>query len=98
MINPCTGFDYKNPRELELVGERITTLARLFNVREGFSVADDTLPERELKEALPGGPARGETVNLDLLRSEYYRLMGWDEKGIPTEATLERLELTDILR
>ena len=98
MINPCTGFDYKNPRELELVGERITTLARLFNVREGFSVADDTLPERELKEALPGGPARGETVDLELLRSEYYRLMGWDEKGIPTEATLERLELTDILR
>lgn len=97
MINPCTGFDYKNPKELELVGERITTLARMFNVREGFSVTDDTLPERELKEALANGPARGETVNLELLRSEYYQLMGWDEKGVPTEKTLKRLGLTDIL-
>jgi len=97
MINPCTGFDYKNPRELELVGERITTLARLFNVREGFTVLDDTLPERELKEALTSGPARGETVDLELLRSEYYQLMGWNDKGIPTEATLKRLDLMDIL-
>jgi len=98
MINPCTGFDYKNPKELELVGERITTLARMFNVREGFSVADDILPERELKEALASGPARGETVDLELLRSEYYQLMGWDEKGVPLEKTLKRLGLTDILK
>jgi len=98
MINPCTGFDYKNPKELELVGERITTLARMFNAREGFTAVDDTLPERELKEALASGPARGETVDLELLRSEYYQLVGWDEKGVPTEKTLKRLGLTDILK
>jgi len=98
MINPCTGFNYQNPRELEMVGERITTIARLFNNREGFTKNDDTLPERELKEALSAGPAKGETVNLDLMRSEYYQLMGWNEVGIPSDDTLKRLQLTEILR
>ena len=76
MIDPCTEFNYKNPQELETVGERIMTIARLFNNREGFNKKDDILPDRELKEALPAGPAKGETVNLDPLRSEYYQLMG----------------------
>lgn len=98
IINPCTGFNYQNPRELELVGERITTIARLFNNREGFNKNDDVLPERELKEALSAGPAKGETVNLDLMRSEYYQLMGWNEAGIPSDDTLKRLQLTEILR
>ena len=98
MVNPCTGFNYKNPRDLEKVGERISTIARLFNCREGFKRADDVLPERELKEALEKGPAKGEKVYLDLLLSEYYHIMGWSKEGVPTEETLERLELIDILK
>jgi len=98
MINPCTGFEYKNPRELEKVGERLTTLARLFNTREGFTVKDDTLPKRSLAEPLPAGPAKGHVVELEEMRSEYYKLMGWDEQGIPTEQTIKRLELDSILK
>lgn len=49
MVNPCTGFNYKNPRELETVGKRITTTARLFNNHEGFNKKDDILPVLELK-------------------------------------------------
>jgi len=97
MINPCTGFGYESPRELHKVGERITTLARLFNTREGFSSKDDVLPKRSLSEPLPSGPAKGHVVELDELRSEYYKLMGWDEKGVPTEETLVRLGLREIL-
>lgn len=97
MINPCTGFDYKNPRELEHVGERVTTLARLFNAREGFSRKDDVLPKRCLTEPLTSGHGKGHVVELDKLRSDYYRLMGWDEDGTPTPATLKNLGLEDIL-
>ena len=96
MVNPCTGFEYKNPRELEQVGERITVLARLFNTREGFSVRDDILPKRALAEPLPSGPAKGHVMELDKLRTEYYHLMGWDEDGIPTEKRLVELGLKEI--
>jgi aldehyde:ferredoxin oxidoreductase len=96
MVNPCTGFEYKNPRELEQVGERITVLARLFNTREGFSVKDDILPKRALAEPLPSGPAKGHVMELDKLRTEYYHLMGWDENGIPTEERLVELGLKEI--
>ncbi len=93
MINACTGFSYRNPRELEKVGERATTLARLFNVREGFTKQDDTLPGRCLTEPLPSGPAKGHVVELDAMRSEYYQLMGWDENGVPTPQRLKELGL-----
>lgn len=96
MINAGTGFDYRNPRTLERVGERATTLARMFNVREGFSRKDDTLPPRCLSEPLPSGPAKGHIVELDEMRSEYYQLMGWDENGIPTAEKLRELQLTEI--
>ena len=96
MVNPCTGFEYKNPRELEQVGERITVLTRLFNTREGFSVKDDILPKRALAEPLPSGPAKGHVMELDKLRTEYYHLMGWDENGIPTEKRLVELGLKEI--
>ncbi|MDZ7264562.1 MAG: aldehyde ferredoxin oxidoreductase family protein [candidate division KSB1 bacterium] len=98
MINACTGFNYRNPRALEKVGERATTLARLFNVREGFSKKDDTLPARCLTEPLPSGPAKGHVVELDEMRSEYYQLMGWDENGVPTAEKLRELQLDEICR
>ena len=97
MIAPCTGFDYAHPRELEDVGERIVTLARMFNLREGFTEKDDILPKRSLKEPLPSGPAKGQVLELDTMKAEYYQLMGWDENGIPTEERLKKLGLTEIL-
>ncbi len=98
MVNPCTGFNYKNPRELEKVGERVTTLTRMFNVREGFTKKDDTLPHRCLHEPLPTGPAKGHVVELEEMRAEYYGLMGWDENGIPTKEKIRELGLEGILK
>ncbi|MFQ6107642.1 MAG: aldehyde ferredoxin oxidoreductase family protein [Thermoplasmata archaeon] len=76
--------------------ERVWTLTRLFNVREGISRVEDRLPRRFVKEALPTGVARGcrafvseEDMNLALDR--YYELRGWDEKGIPLPETLKEL-------
>ncbi|MFH1132261.1 MAG: aldehyde ferredoxin oxidoreductase family protein [Pseudomonadota bacterium] len=97
MVNPATGFEYKNPRDLELVGERITTLARLFNVREGFDIKDDRLPKRCLEEPLKKGPAKGHVVELDQMRTEYYSMMGWDERGVPTEEKVKELGLDCIV-
>jgi aldehyde:ferredoxin oxidoreductase len=93
MIEAATGLRFRDSRELEKVGERIYNLTRLFNLREGFTSKDDTLPERLLREPMPVGPARGLVVNLEPMLKEYYRLRGWDAVGVPTEAKLKELGL-----
>jgi aldehyde:ferredoxin oxidoreductase len=97
LVNAATGFDYPSVKDFEGMGERINTLCRLFNVREGLSRAQDTLPARNLSQPLPGGPARGQVVDLDPLLDEYYDLMGWDRSGIPSPETLARLGLERLL-
>jgi aldehyde:ferredoxin oxidoreductase len=76
-----------------LIGERITNVERLFNVREGFGRLEDTLPKRLLSEPMPTGPSTGSTVPLDTMLEEYYALMGWDVDGVPTQERLQRLGL-----
>ena len=98
LVNAATGFDYATVREFEMVGERINTLARVFNVREGLARSQDTLPARNLAQPLQGsGPAKGHVVELDPMLDEYYSLMGWDQNGVPTQAQLKELELDQLL-
>ena len=92
-MTAATGFDFHAVKDFELVGERISTLARLINAREGFSRAQDTLPARNLEKPLAGGPADGHVVELAPMLDEYYRLMGWDQYGIPTDERLVKLQL-----
>jgi aldehyde:ferredoxin oxidoreductase len=96
LVKAATGFDYPKVTDLERVGERISTLARLFNVREGFARQADTLPARNLTQPMAVGPASGQVVELDPMLDEYYRIMGWDSQGIPTEQRLKDLEIDKI--
>ena len=79
--------------EILKVGERVGNLARIFNLREGFTPADDTLPPRlaessgEMPRGLPGIPPAG----LERAVAMYYRIKGWDERGRPGTAKLEEL-------
>ncbi|MGB3702207.1 MAG: aldehyde ferredoxin oxidoreductase C-terminal domain-containing protein, partial [Anaerolineales bacterium] len=95
LVVAATGFDYPAVKDFELVGERISTLARMINVREGFSRAADTLPMRNLGQPMVGGPADGHVVELAPMLDEYYGLMGWDAQGIPTPQRLKELQLTN---
>jgi aldehyde:ferredoxin oxidoreductase len=88
LVTAATGFDYPKVADLELVGERISTLARLFNVREGFTREQDTLPARNLSQPMTGGPAEEHTVELEPMLDEYYRIMSWDNSGVPTPERL----------
>ncbi|ELY66038.1 aldehyde ferredoxin oxidoreductase family protein [Natronococcus jeotgali] len=93
----AVGREY-DPAELRRVGERVWTLIRLFNCREGFSREDDTLPRR-LTEPLQGGPNDGAAIDAagfeDVL-DRYYERRGWDVRGRPTRETLERYGLEDL--
>ena len=98
LVNAATGFDYATVREFEMVGERINTLARLFNAREGLARQQDTLPARNLSQPMQGsGPAKGHVVELDPMLDEYYALMGWDQNGVPTPQQLKELQLDQLL-
>jgi len=97
LVKAATGFDYPRVSDLELLGERVSTLARLFNVREGFSRPADTLPARNLVQPLTVGSAGGQVVDLEPMLDEYYRIMGWTENGVPTAERLKLLGLFDPL-
>lgn len=74
-------------------GERIWNLERKFNLDAGLSAADDTLPQRLLKDAAKTGPAEGKVNELGAMLPEYYELRGWTPEGVPTNKTLSRLDL-----
>ncbi len=81
--------------ELLQVSERAITLARIFNLREGFSKEDDWLPTRFFTPTTHG--ALSETAvdskKLSDAIATYYKMMGWNEEGIPTPAKLEELDI-----
>ncbi len=82
------------------VGARAQTLARLFNLREGFSANDDQLPKRVM-QAFKRGPLAGVEISAEAFawaRRRYYELMGWHpETGVPGEACLEALRIGELL-
>jgi len=93
-----TGMDM-TAEQIGVAAERITTLAKLINVREGFSRKDDTLPWKVMNQPITDeGPAKGAVVTqeeLDLLLDDYYQARGWNVEGIPTKDTLRQLDLQD---
>lgn len=96
LYNGITGLDIE-ASEVKKIGERIVNLERAFNIREGLTRKDDTLPERFLKESMSEGATQGQVVNLDLMLDEYYVQRGWDEKtGYPTRQKLEQLGLEEV--
>jgi aldehyde:ferredoxin oxidoreductase len=86
-----TGIKMSN-RDFLMAGERIHTLERLMNTKEGISRKDDTLPARMLKESRTSDAAN-RVVPLDKLLDRYYHVKGYDNNGIPTKETLKRLNL-----
>ncbi|MDO9535364.1 MAG: aldehyde ferredoxin oxidoreductase family protein [Bacillota bacterium] len=90
ILSSVTGVHF-SAQDLLRIGERIWNLERLFNLREGFSVSDDTLPERFFHNS-DDGYAKG--LNRDeFMRAlrEYYFYRGWTEEGVPTGEKLTQL-------
>ncbi|MFW9933734.1 MAG: aldehyde ferredoxin oxidoreductase family protein [Candidatus Thorarchaeota archaeon] len=92
MLSAGTGLEISG-RDLLKIGERIYNLERMFNNREGFTTEDDKLPPR-FSEPLPEGNTRNRVSHSNEMLGEYYKLRGWDDKGQPTPATMQRLGLS----
>jgi aldehyde:ferredoxin oxidoreductase len=94
-INAATGWNMTIEEALQ-IGERATNMARVFNMREGFSRKDDTLPER-IFQGLQNGPLQGMPIPRDEFAQALtvlYGLKGWDpETGRPSRERLEALSI-----
>ena len=86
--------------ELRRTGERINNLARLYNIREGFTRKDDHLPIKVMTTPVPD-----ETVSkgchitqeeLDFMLDDYYENRGWTRDGVPTLEKIKELGLEDL--
>jgi aldehyde:ferredoxin oxidoreductase len=95
-VHATTGLRFTAP-EQELMADRIYTLERLLNQREGFDAKNDSLPWRSTDKPMPDGQAAGNTVPLAQMLKDYYRERGWDENtGRPTDKILKRTGLLDL--
>jgi aldehyde:ferredoxin oxidoreductase len=95
IIRAITGWQ-TNLWELLKTGERLVTMMRLFNMRCGWTRADDVLPAR-MAEYHRSGSVTEEPVTPEALSeavTQFYGMMGWDpESGMPTEPRLHELEI-----
>jgi aldehyde:ferredoxin oxidoreductase len=99
IVSAATGMAF-TPDALIEIGERVNTLARCFNLREGFSRKDDYLPDRLAEEPIPDGPSKGSFTPRELqdkMLDRYYEVYGYDMQGIPTKDRLVSLGLSNVV-
>jgi aldehyde:ferredoxin oxidoreductase len=95
VLSKATGIEF-DPERLMFIGERIHNLARVYNLRNGRTGKDDTLPERFFQEEMIAGLLKGQVMTREFfgeLLQKYYAFRRWDDEGIPTTAKLRELGL-----
>ena len=94
-VNYATGWNISVP-ELLKMGERATNLARIFNLREGFTPLDDQLPMR-LFTSFDAGALAGTTIDsreFETALKILYEVKCWDSSsGAPSLEKLRELEI-----
>jgi len=85
LLNAATGSNYTE-ESLMKVGERLTHLARKYNLRNGRKHTDDILPGRFYNEKSLAGFMKDKKLDRDYFKSivqKYYELRDWNSKGEP---------------
>jgi aldehyde:ferredoxin oxidoreductase len=99
LLQHVTGWDV-TADELRTVARRIVTAKKIFNLREGWTAAEDTLPRRFLTQGLPDEAAAGAALPRERLQEmihAYYAARGWDRDGrVPREVT-DALQLAELV-
>ncbi|MBC8391292.1 MAG: aldehyde ferredoxin oxidoreductase family protein [Deltaproteobacteria bacterium] len=96
-MNAVTGWNLTHDEYFK-IGERILSLRKAFNMREGIRPEDHRLSDRALgKEPLSKGPIKGASVDMDSLMKEFFNTVGWDmETGGPTLSKMKELEIDSL--
>ncbi|MFW6071180.1 MAG: aldehyde ferredoxin oxidoreductase family protein [Candidatus Bipolaricaulota bacterium] len=96
LVTKVLGKNFER-EDLLVIGERIVTGERSFNVRMGLTGEDDRLPEKFTSEPIAEGPVEGAVVDLESMLGEFYSRMGWNQEGIPEEEKLKDLGLGELI-
>ena len=100
LLGSVTGWDVDGP-ELEATARRIVLAKRAFNIREGWTRADDGLPGRFLTESLEVASGRTAALTrdrLDAMIEEYYEARGLDTSGLLRTGQMEDLRLRVVVQ
>jgi aldehyde:ferredoxin oxidoreductase len=92
ILNLITGWDV-TPGEIGKIGERITCMQQLFNIRMGLIPEVENLMPERLQIARRSGEAVGQVPDWKRILKEYWQTKGWDEQGVPTEIKIRELGL-----
>jgi aldehyde:ferredoxin oxidoreductase len=93
-----TGLEM-TPEGLHVLAERSWNLKKAFNIREGWTRADDTIPPRWTEDPLPSEGSKGAVVDpkgLEVMIDSYYEARGWTPEGLIPKEKLISLGLDDI--
>ena len=97
LLGSVTGWDV-TADELHTVARRIVTAKKLYNIREGWTAEEDTLPKRFLSEGLSNGTAAEAVLPRERLRDmiqAYYAARDWDTEGNVGRDLVEDLHLAE---
>jgi aldehyde:ferredoxin oxidoreductase len=84
IISSATGLDVDEDRLWE-IAKRNRNLLRAVNIRRGLRRKDERPPDDHWKKRFPEFEAK--------VHDEYYKFKGWNNEGIPTRETLNKLGL-----
>jgi aldehyde:ferredoxin oxidoreductase len=93
LVNSATGWDTTKQELLE-AGVRAHTMARAINLREGYDHDSDVLPKRMYGRFRNDNSATGKPLDaneVDDAIHKVFQRIGWDDRGVPTQQTLEKL-------
>lgn len=90
----ATGMPF-NIEKIKIMGQRILTMKRLFNLKMGHKPEDEHIP-KILLTPLPESGHEGNVPDYEFLKSEFYKYEEWEkETGMPSREKLERLGLIE---
>jgi aldehyde:ferredoxin oxidoreductase len=97
LLRAVTGWDV-TAGELRTLSRRVVAAKKLYNLREGWTPAEDSLPPRFLREPLSIGDRSASlpAERLQEMVQAYYAERGWDRQGQIPRSELERLGLLDL--
>lgn len=82
LVKAITGWEFSK-EDLYEIANRIITISRVFNAREGAEKKDDILPPRFYHETINDGEDIISPQELEYMVDEYYHLRGWNDHGYP---------------
>jgi aldehyde:ferredoxin oxidoreductase len=84
LLTAGTGLKF-TPQKVDVALKGVINRDRKMNIDFGVDARQDTLPKRFTSEPLKEGASKGQVVPVARMVKEYYKIKGWDEKGVPRD-------------